>query len=266
MTEDATNGVLLTLIIGTIALVAMASFSASFIVYYRRRRQAYQQEKAALAEAYARELLEARLESQNQALRQVGEDLHDNIGQLLVVVKMHLNRLDDDLADSPHRPSLTTALDLLRTTIHEVRQLSRTVDTEAVNRAGLHASLTLELDRIGRTGRYRTSLAVTGTPYPLAAPTETMLFRMAQESLQNAIKHARAQALSVCIGYEPTGFSLTIADDGQGFGPATAPTDTRSGSGLHNLRRRASLLGGTCRIVSQPGRGTEVQISLPHTD
>jgi signal transduction histidine kinase len=250
---------------GTLLVLLLAAFITSFALLYQRNSFRHRQEKAALAEAYARELLEARLESQNQALRQVGEDLHDNIGQLLVVVKMHLNRLDDDLADTPHHPTLTTALDLLRTTIHEVRQLSRTVDTEAVNRAGLHASLTLELDRIGRTGRYRTSLAVTGTPYPLAAPTETMLFRMAQESLQNAIKHARAQALSVCIGYEPTGFLLTIADDGQGIGPATAPADTRSGSGLHNLRRRAGLLGGTCRIVSEPGRGTEVQISLPHT-
>lgn len=249
----------------TVVLGLLVTVVIAFAFLFQRRQFLHRQEKAALAEAYARELLQAQIETQNQTLQQVGDDLHDNIGQLLTVVKMQLGGLSDELRDTPHHPAFVSLLDLLRTTIQEVRQLSKTVDTEAIHRAGLHDSLILELERIGRTGRYQTNLDVTGAPYSLNSETETILFRMAQEALQNAIKHAHAQVLTVTVKYQPDQFVLSIADNGRGFSNGI-PTGTRTGSGVHNLHRRAGILGGTCRIASQPGQGTQVLIAVPHTE
>ncbi len=88
---------------------------------------------------------------------------------------------------------------------------------------------------------------------------------MAQESLNNTLKHARAKNLTIEADYQPDAFTLSILDDGQGFDQAMIADHTlrQLGSGLHNLHQRAQLLGGTCTINSQPGTGTHVRIVLP---
>jgi signal transduction histidine kinase len=94
-----------------------------------------------------------------------------------------------------------------------------------------------------------------------------VLLRMTQESLNNALKHAQAQTITVSVDYQPTLFILSISDDGRGFELEDVAKRTldKAGVGLTNLYRRAGLLGGTCSIVSHLGAGTRVEIKLPRT-
>ncbi len=265
MTNDSSKGVLIAFIVGSFVLVLMALFSASFIIYYRRRRRESVQERRVMQDTYQRELLQSQLEIQNQTLQQIANELHDNIGQLLTVVIMRLNALEDEVIDAHTQQSVQQTRELVRTIIADVRTLSKTLDHDTVRRFGLLPSLTLELERIQRTGRINTQLTTLGEPYLLGEQPETVLLRMAQESLNNALKHAQAQNLHVTADYKPDNFTLTIADDGRGFAVQEAqarPID-ESGAGLSNLYRRAGLLGGTCTISSQPGTGTRVEIRMP---
>ncbi|WP_229365663.1 sensor histidine kinase [Fibrisoma montanum] len=225
----------------------------------------HQQQLISLREAYERELLKTQIEIQNQTLEQVGRELHDHIGQLLSVAMLHLNGLDEELEQSEHRHAIQQTINVVRTTIQDVRALSKTLDSDTVRRFGLRQSLELELERIERTGRFRTYLHVTGTPYSLGEEAETILFRIAQESLNNAIKHSGGHAIMVTTSYQSDQFKLSITDDGKGFDVDEVSTRKAdiAGSGLRNLQQRAHLLGGTCTISSEPGQETRVDIVLP---
>ncbi|WP_338870968.1 sensor histidine kinase [Spirosoma sp. SC4-14] len=247
---------------GFLLLVTLAPIL--FVLMHQRQYHRYLSEKEEIRNEYQRELLQSQIEIQNQTLQQVGQDLHDNIGQLLTVALMRLNALEDEVAGNDAQRSVNQVRELVKTIIDDVRTLGKTLDHDTVRRFGLLSSLKLELDRIQRIARMQTSLTIQGEPYPLGEKIEIVLLRMAQELLNNALKHARAHKLVVDVDYRSDVFCLTIADDGQGFDleKVMARSVDESGAGLTNLNRRISLLKGTCSISSLPGKGSRIEIKL----
>lgn len=237
-----------------------------FVLMHQRQYHRYLRDKEHIKNTYQRELLQSQIEIQNQTLQQIAQELHDHIGQLLTVAFMRLNVLEDEITDSDAQQSVQQTREMVSTIIDDVRALAKTLDHDTVRRFGLLPSLTLELERIQRTGRIQTYLHSLGDAYSLGEQAETVLLRMAQESLNNALKHARAHTLTVTANYQPDTFTLTVADDGRGFQvneTMERPLE-QAGVGLQNLYRRAGLLGGTCTVVSRTNEGTRVEIRLPH--
>ncbi|GAB3994029.1 hypothetical protein GCM10028807_30810 [Spirosoma daeguense] len=259
-----TNEVIVTIIASTVLFLLLVSAIFLIIGLYQRRRIRFIQETAQIKIAYQRELLQAQIETQNQTLEYIGRELHDNVGQMLSVAMLHINWLDEELTNSPHQELTVKTLQVIEQTIQEVRQLTKALDTDTVRRFGLRDSLTNELERIGHAKRFQTNLHVLGEPYDLGDETEIILFRMAQEALNNAIKHARAKTLTVTTDYRPEAFMLLIHDDGRGFdlNEATTRQVKTSGSGVKNLYQRTKLLGGTCVIDTKPGSGTRIEVTL----
>jgi signal transduction histidine kinase len=264
MNSTSENGIIIIVVTGTIALLLMVVFGLSFTIYYHKRRRELTREKRLLKETFERELLQSQLETQNHTLQQIAEELHDNIGQLLTVAVMRLNSLEDEVKEPDEKQSVQQTRELIRTIIGDIRTLSKTLDFDTVQRFGLLPSLTLELERIQRVGRVQTHITTSGEPYSMGEQTEIVLLRMAQESLNNALKHAHARTLTVLADYQPTVFLLSITDDGDGFNMEEATTRPlgEAGAGLSNLHRRANLLGGSCSVFSQVGNGTRVEIRL----
>jgi len=252
--------------IATVFLLLITVAPIAFVMMHQRQYVRYLQDKEQMKSLYQRELLQSQLEIQNQTLQQVGNDLHDNVGQLLTVVIMRLNDLEDDVGEPAKQEEVQQTRELVQTIIADVRALSKTLDHDTVRRFGLLPSLTLELERIQRTKRIHAELITHGEPYPLGEQTEIVLLRMTQESLNNALKHAQAKHVRVAVDFRADSFLLTISDDGRGFSvtEATARQLDESGAGLSNLYRRAGLLGGTCIITSTPGAGTQVDIRMPY--
>jgi signal transduction histidine kinase len=94
----------------------------------------------------------------------------------------------------------------------------------------------------------------------LPAPVELALYRIAQEALNNALKHARAGQVTVRLGVDDGRLTLEVEDDGQGFDPQSASDG--GGMGLANIRHRTEQLGGALEVRSAPGKGTVVRVSL----
>jgi signal transduction histidine kinase len=251
--------------IATVFLLLITVAPILFALMHQRQYHRYLRDNEKIKNLYQRELLQSQLEIQNQTLQQIAEELHDHIGQLLTVAVMRLNSLEDEFTEPATLRSVQQTRDIVSTIITDVRTLSKTLDYNTVQRFGLLPSLTLELEHIQRTGRVQTQLLTTGEAYSLGEQAETVLLRMAQESLNNALKHARARTLTVSADFQPNTFLLIIADDGRGFSTdeVTARNLDQSGSGLSNLHRRAGLLGGTCAFVSRPNEGTRIEIRLP---
>jgi signal transduction histidine kinase len=104
--------------------------------------------------------------------------------------------------------------------------------------------------------------------YPFSAEERHNLFLAFEESLNNALKHGRPTRIRVQMQIAPRRFEIVVEDNGRGFEPppegaVAAPTSGRSGNGLQNMRQRLAILDGQCTIISRPGHGTTVRLSVP---
>lgn len=265
MPSEINSQVALIIILGTVITLALAFFIVLFLLFFRQKQLKNIAEQQALREAYEQELLRSQMEVQNETLRQVGEELHDYVGQLLAVARIELNLLEEKAETTPFDAGLRRANDALQRAVQGIRSLAKTLDSETVGTFGLQESIALELDRIQRMGKFRVDFSATGTPRPLPQQGDVVVYRMIQEILSNALKHSGGSILTVRLAYEDTALRLNLTDDGRGFDSesvARRPLE-EIGSGLRNLRRRTAVLGGLCEVVSQPGQGTAYEIVIP---
>ncbi len=256
--------VLLIIIFGTTALLLSSIFLVYMLLYFRHRQKVNIQDKITLKAQYEREILTAQLEVQNTTLQHIGQELHDNVGQLLAVARINLNVVEEAKEGDDNRKYIQQANELIAQSINDLRSLTKSLDGDFVQDFGLSESIAQELQRVRNTGIFGTEFRTSGEAYSLGFQREIVLFRIVQEVLNNAIKHAEAKKLTVNIIYLPESVTLTLQDDGKGFDyPSTQEKIlSQSGAGLRNMQRRAALIGGQYTLKSLPGQGTTVSINL----
>ena len=232
----------------------------SFLIVYQKRQLRFLEEKQALKASYEQEILKAQLETQNQTLKYVGQELHDNLGQLMSLVRLNLSVISQEPLPESTKIRVNETKEIVKSAIADLRSMSKSLDESFLREFGLIESITNELDRIQRTGRFETRLTVQGNHYLLDKHHEIILFRLTQEALTNAIKHSSASRLEVEAEYCPDCFKLNVLDNGVGF---DYDSTNQLGLGLRNFRNRTSLIGGEYQVLSKPQQGTQVQFRLP---
>ena len=187
----------------------------------------------------------------------LAREIHDTLAQGFTSVLMLLELADSEVTGNPAaaRRRLAAARETARQNLAEARSLVASHTPADLEAAPLPEALGRLVDRFGRETGRPARFAVAGEPRSLPPNQEIVLLRAAQESLANVRKHAGACEVGVDLRYSPGGAALTVADDGGGFDPATAP----AGYGLAGLRRRADEVGGTVDVRSGP-RGTTVEV------
>lgn len=245
---------------GTILFVVLLCFiMMSFGIQVKRKtayREAFVQQEAARERA----VLQARLEEQERIMNLIARELHDNLGPLASLMYINLDQLD---ADTEEERSMTMQ-QLRRLTdrmAFDVQNVSHLLNTDYIKGQGLPESLQQELDYINTVKRIRCHFIIQGNVVSLAPDKELILFRLAQEAINNTIKHAKAGMLCVNLSYEDTLLTLVIEDDGCGFDMDTV--HGLKGAGLLNMANRAQLLNGTLDIRSSPGAGCRIVLDLP---
>lgn len=258
-----TDEVVFTVLVTSGLLALFVTFLVVFTLLFQRRQTQNRQEKATLHAQYQQEILQSQLEIQNQTLQHISGELHDNIGQLLSVARLHLNMLEEEETATPAQ--IREVNEVIDKAIQELRSLSKSLDGDFVKDFGLMESLSHELLRIRATGKYQTEIVIEGDPYRLEGQKEIVLFRVVQEILNNTLKHAAAKHITVTLHYESAQFTLTVQDDGKGFDIDTVMGRemSQSGAGLRNIKRRTELVGGSCKTESAPGSGTKLMLQLP---
>ncbi len=217
----------------------------------RLQQQLYDQQQQA-----TKELLYA----EERERRRIATDLHDGVGQMLSAALMKIGEAHNQTeANSAAWEATEKAKILLAESYDEMRSISHQMMPNALLKAGLASSVKDFLEKIGG-GQLKVSLDVIGLDERLDEHTETVLYRVIQEAVNNVVKHAGASKLSIQLIRDEEGLSLTIEDNGKGFDR----DDQRhqEGMGLNNIRSRIALLGGTLDIDSAPGKGTLLAIHL----
>ena len=144
--------------------------------------------------------------------------------------------------------------------ISDLRDLSKSLSLEHITRQGLVKTIQAEAARLTKSGIINAVVVTDGDVIPLVEQRELVLFRIFQESINNALKHANARDFKIVLQYIPEMFILTLEDNGSGFSPADAGMG--EGSGLKNIENRAALIGAVAAISSAPGEGCHIKVTL----
>lgn len=237
------------------------------VVSYQNRKRNSLLEISLLRSEYTREILQSKVEIQETTLQQIGQELHDDIGQLLAVAKINLSILEEMNHTAETGQYITETSEIINDSIVNLRSIAKSFDGDFVKEFGLEESLANELARIEKTGKYTVNMQITGDRLPLGYEKEIMIFRISQESLNNIIKHSAADSIQVQLTFAEQAFLLTISDNGNGFRESANPGKSLnlSGAGLRNMNRRAELIGASLDIRSAPHTGTTISVRLPQT-
>lgn len=221
------------------------------------------------SERRIRGLLKRLTDTQEAERRRIAADLHDLVGQNLTALGIGLETLRSVL---PPRQSLQSSVSfeelagLLKDTASAVRQVMADLRPPLLDDYGLLAALEMHARQFVRRAGLRVTVEGAASEPRLAPEIELALFRIAQEALTNAAKHASASCARVRLENERGSVRLSIEDDGVGFAqPAGARAARRGGWGLPVMRERAAEVGGTLH-VEFPDRGTRVIVEVPHVD
>jgi signal transduction histidine kinase len=251
--------IILIIVTGTALLLLLGFFMVGFLLLFQKKQNKNRLDKIELQAAFKQELLKTRIEIQEETLNYVSREMHDNITQVLSFVKLNLGLLGNKLQE-PEKTKLNDNRELVAQTITDLRNLSKSLSFEHISALGLVKTLELEAIRINKSGLINMELSVDGEAYSLGEQRELVLFRIFQEALNNALKHADAANLKIGLYYNTQMFNLTIQDDGVGFQPELL--NDKSGSGLRNMTNRAGLIGAEAVISSAPKQGCTIKLSL----
>jgi two-component system NarL family sensor kinase len=209
-----------------------------------------------------RTLAKAVWKVQEEERRRLARELHDGIGQTLTALVNLLKRPPESREASSDAED---PLYIAEVALRDVRELSRLLRPPVLDDLGLKAALSW----LARTMRQSGGLSVTvdwqGPEERLDPELETLVFRIAQEALNNALKHSGAREARLAVNRQAERLELEVADSGVGFDAARAlsPAGGAAGIGLRGMRDRVEMWGGQLVIDSAPGRGSRLRIVVP---
>ncbi|HEY5368914.1 MAG TPA: ATP-binding protein [Hanamia sp.] len=234
------------------------------MVYYNHRKHKHLLEKQSMQSNFQHELLQTQLEIQEQTLKNISQEIHDNIGQALSLVKLNINTMN---YNEPIllQNKINDSKSLITKAIQDLRDLSKSLDTDYVVELGLSRAIEYELEMIKKNGEFQIQFNITGKPYRLENQKELILFRIVQEALHNIIKHAKATAINVELIFEAELVTLKIEDNGNGFDTSPLENNNYSkfGLGLRNMENRANIINATFKLTSTLDEGTIITLALP---
>jgi two-component system sensor histidine kinase UhpB len=217
---------------------------------------------AAEATAQARQLSQRILAAQEDERQRVARELHDQSAQSLTSMLVRLRMLEraDDAVEA--RAHVQELRDLTARALEDIRRIALELRPKILEDLGLGEALAWRADELNASGAVRTTLRIDDRDRRLPKDVELALYRIAQESLTNITRHARARTAELRLEHTDDAVRLTVQDDGVGFDVA-APVAHPSGLGVSGMHERMALVGGRLTIDSAPGGGTRVIATVP---
>lgn len=242
----------------------LLTFSTVCIILYAtlQKKRYYRQllEKQEKDKQFLKQLMQSRLEVQEQTVKNISAEMHDNIAQMLGAVKLQLHLLASGASNDEQKALVEETVDTMREVIREVRAIGQVMNGSGCNN-GLKESIENDLDRIVASQRIKCNFTQSGNVQALDKERELILYRIIQESVANAVRHGNPSAIYVGMNYQPTSLNVTIEDNGKGFDSAV--TRQHKGIGIANMEERMKLLNGTVLITSELTKGTKVHLNIP---
>lgn len=263
--DNFKNNRLLSWLLGIISLFFLTLFFVGRLYFKNAQKLAKQKEinyRQQLQEAEQRQqtaFAKALLDGEEKERKRLAGDLHDGLGGMLSSIKMNLSRLVNKHNESQFNNDLLRAIDQLDISIRELRRIAHNMTPESLVQLGLEASLQDMCHQYGTAHIWIDFQAFNiSTKIPLE--TQVTIYRIVQELLTNAIRHANASEILIQCSQHYDHFFITVEDNGKGFD--TSSDNKQKGIGLLNIKRRVEYLSGKFEVTSAIGKGTDINIEF----
>ena len=211
------------------------------------------------------ELFNAIVTTQDQERKRIAQDIHDSLGSVLSAAKLKLSSLEESkkILSSDQLEKYQASLDLLDEASTELRNISHNIMPATLSKLGLEAALQNLIDKIGAHSKMQIHFSAHGFGGRVEEKTEMSIYRIILELLNNIVKHAAAEKVSIQLIKYPAYINLMVEDNGRGFDFNKA-LEEKKGIGLGNILSRVEYMNGSIDIDSSPGKGTTVIIEIPY--
>lgn len=241
------------IISGTLFILLFGFIAFLVVVNYVRSKRKLLQEKIDREAAFQKELMQAQMEMQEHTFRSIAQEIHDNIGQILGLIKLNVNLLGFEMKGNE---IVATLGEQTKKAIAELRDLGTTYHTDKLAEQGLIVAARHQLNQLQKTGFFETSFQSEFEKLSIEKNNMIFLYRMLQEALNNIVKHAGANKIWLSIYSHEEEVYITLRDNGRGFNPTDKTF--KPGIGLNSMQERAAMINVRAEVNSIPGEGTTV--------
>lgn len=248
------------ILLGSLLLFMLVGIIVTFIVIQRKIINDYQLELNEREHRYQRELWRTAMEVREQALHWASMEMHDNVGQMLSIIRMKLIHGLTTQDERKLKEQVRESTANLDTCMKLVRNISHSLDGKTLEKVGLVGAIEQEMNYLRTLCKIDCVLNCEGEIPSLTLEQNLLLFRIIQEGLNNIIKYAEATEVVVAISQHKGTLLLSVEDNGKGMD--TGRIGKEEGMGLSNMIERTKMLNGEWSLTSSPGRGTKITVLL----
>lgn len=252
------------ILLTTFLLLVLVSFIFFILFLHQKKQLAFEREMEVLEARYEKELLKTQLEIQEETFEHISLELHDNVGHFISLAKLYLTTLNNVFTKEASEKIEASVL-LLGLSLEEIRNISRSLNTENIKSNGLIKTMEQQIKQIERAGIFTIEFDVFGKTCFMDDQKELVLFRIVQEAFNNILKHSKASKIKIRMQYYEHEMDLIINDNGIGFNVNNMLQRCKSNtSGLKNIIKRSCLINATHEIISISDIGTTIKIVTPY--
>lgn len=206
---------------------------------------------------HQKQLILVQSEMQQQTMNQIGQEIHDNVGQKLTLASLYTQQLSYENKVGQNA-TIESVSAIINESLSELRRLSKSLTDDTIDSTSIMQLFENECDKIRNLNICEVDFSSNQLNTSLSYQSKTVLFRMAQEFFQNSIKHSNCKKIRVALIETNNSLQLTMADDGKGFDLKTPS----NGIGLKNMKNRIAIINGTYSL-SSTSEGTKMIVSVP---
>ncbi|RQO79723.1 hypothetical protein DBR40_01845 [Pedobacter sp. KBW01] len=261
--QSSTTEVISLILLASLVFLLMPIFLLLYIRSYNKHKKNHFLEKQNMQQKFEAEMLQARVEVQDQTMQSIATELHDNVGQLLSLTTLTLNSVN--LSDEVKaKKKIENSLELVNKSIKELRELAKLLHGEQLVENGIGHAIDQEISWLSKSGAYTIKVNNTLSDSGYSSPDKDLIIlRLLQEIINNIIKHAQATQIQIDAHLKTGKLSLIVQENGVGFNPDEIKAK-KSGMGLNSIYKRIEMINGKLTLNSAPGEGTSTSIEIPY--
>ncbi len=244
---------------GTVGMMLLAGALFYFFNTYNKRLLKKQLELERTKQRQQAEIIRNTLKAQEKERSRIARDLHDEVGAMLSVVKLNMGRIEKRTDEAKAKSLAGDTKAYVDEVIMQVRRISRALLPPSLEKLGLYCAVEELAEWVNKSDQLSIRCWKNGELIRFESKTELGIFRILQELINNAIKHANASQINVNFRFSEKGMGIVVSDNGTGF---KLKEMIRTGLGLKNLESRSEMLGANFKMKSEEGKGTKAIIFL----
>lgn len=233
----------------------------SYVLQYKRKKREHVFAIKNQQDIHLKELLSMELEMQQKTMQEIGREIHDNIGQKLTLASLYTQNLLLDHKKVDTTENIENISTIINDSLADLRQLSKSLTDDVIANKSLVSLLQLECKKVNNLKKCWFTYDVEIQTVEVTYHIKNMLLRIAQEFIQNSLKHADCKTIKLDIGHSESLIVMTLTDDGKGF---EIDKIKSLGIGLQNMKKRTESIGGQFQLESSKA-GTCLILKLPFT-